>query len=132
MIKRLSIFIASFSLLGMVAFVVPAHAGTDVFEGVCSKPGADASTVCKAKKLDGQNPLFGPQGVMTAVISIVSIIVGIVALVTILLGGFKFITSGSNPQDVAKAREMIIYAIVGLIIAALAQVIVQFILKRIN
>ncbi len=130
--KKLHSILFAMSLGLLFCFSAPALAAEDVFQDVCSKPNASSSTVCKSKNLGGQNPIFGPQGVMTSVINIVSTIVGIVAFIMILVGGFKLITSGSNPQDVSKARETIIYAIVGLIIAALAQVIVQFVLKRIN
>jgi hypothetical protein len=42
----------------------------------------------------------------------------------------RFITSGNNPQEVNVAREMIIYAIVAIFVAASAQIIVRFWLSR--
>lgn len=134
MIKKIRLVLASFSIISVMAFVAPVHA-EDVFSGVCSDPQApqaQSSTVCKSKELGGKNPIFGPDGVLTVAINIISIIVGVVALIFVILGGLKFITSGSNPQDVSKARETVIYALVGLMIAGLAQVIVQFFLKKIN
>ena len=131
MIKSIRFILASLSLVSVMAFAVPVHA-EDVFKGVCSDLQAQSSTVCKSKDLGGKNPIFGPEGVLTVAINIISIIVGVVALIFVILGGLKFITSGSNPQDVSKARETVIYALVGLMIAGLAQVIVQFFLKKIN
>lgn len=131
MIKKVLMFFAVVSTFSFFAFSNFALA-EDVFSDVCSQPGASDSTACKSKNIGNKNPIFGPEGVMTSVINIVSILVGVIAFIMILIGGFKLIMSGSNPQDVGKARETIIYAIVGLIIAALAQVIVQFVLKRIN
>ncbi len=132
MIKKIRLVLASFSLISVMAFaMMPVHA-EDVFSGVCSDLQAQSSTVCKSKELGGKNPIFGPDGVLTVAINIISIIVGVVALIFVILGGLKFITSGSNPQDVSKARETVIYALVGLMIAGLAQVIVQFFLKKIN
>lgn len=131
MIKKLTSLLAIFSFIFVV--LTPAYAGAeDVFKDVCSNPEASTSTVCKSKNLGGKNPIYGPDGILTAVINIVSLIVGIVAVIFIIIGGLKMITSGSNPQDVAKARETVIYAIVGVIIALLAQVIVQFVLKKVN
>ena len=127
-----SIFFISFGLgiLSLLFFVVPNANAEDVFNDVCAK--APSSTVCQSRTPAGQNPLYGPNGVITAAINLISIIVGIAALIGILLGGLKMITSGSNPQEVSKARSTIIYALIALAIVALAQVVVQFFLKGIG
>jgi hypothetical protein len=129
--KRIFALISSLSVACLL-FMPGVVGAEDVFNGVCNLDNAQNSTVCKSKDLGGENPLFGPKGVITTAITIVSAIVGIVAVIMIIIGGFKMVTSGNNPQDVEKARETIIYAIVGVIIAAMAQVIVQFFLKKIS
>lgn len=68
--------------------------------------------------------------IITAVVNILSVIVGIVAVIMIVIGGFKYITSSGDANKTASARNTIIYALVGLIIVALAQVIVRFVLAR--
>lgn len=62
------------------------------------------------------------------IVDILSTIVGIVAVIMIIIGGFKYITSAGDSNNVASAKNTIIYALVGLIIVALAQVIVRFVL----
>lgn len=121
---------ASFGMVGMGSHVY-AQSNVDVFKGVCSdEPDA---TVCKEKaSAKNSNPLFGPKGLLTRIIFILSIIVGIVAVIGIMTAGLKFITSGNNPQQVTVAREMVLYAIVGLLVAAFAQGLVKFILYRIE
>ncbi len=64
------------------------------------------------------------------VINILSILVGIAAVVMIIIGGLRYITSGGNPEGAKKARTTILYAIAGLVIAVLAQVIARFVLKK--
>lgn len=64
------------------------------------------------------------------VINILSIIVGVVAVVMIIVGGFKYITSGGDSGKVGGAKNTIIYAIIGLILVALAQVIVNLVLSK--
>lgn len=64
------------------------------------------------------------------IINVFSIIVGIVAVIMIIIGGFRYITSGGNSEKVTSAKNTLIYAIVGLIIVALAQIIVRFVLSR--
>jgi len=63
------------------------------------------------------------------VVNIFSWIVGIVAVAVIILGGFWFITSSGDPQKVTRAKNAIIYSIVGLIVVALAQIIVRFVVS---
>ncbi len=69
-------------------------------------------------------------GVISRIVNLLSVIVGIVAVVMIIIGGFKYITSGGDSGSITSAKHTIIYAIVGLIIVALAQVIVRFVLSK--
>jgi len=64
------------------------------------------------------------------IINIFSVIVGVIAVVMIIIGGLKYITSGGESSNVSGAKNTIIYAIVGLIIVALAQFIVRFVLSN--
>jgi hypothetical protein len=50
----------------------------------------------------------------------------------IIVGGLRLVLSGGNPQTVTSARDSIIYALVGIVIAVLAQVIVVFVLDNIS
>lgn len=65
----------------------------------------------------------------TKVVNFLSIIVGIVAVIMIIIGGFRYITSGGESGNVSGAKNTLIYAIVGLVIVALAQFIVHFVLQ---
>ena len=69
-------------------------------------------------------------GIITKLINIFSGIVGIVAVVMIVFGGFKYITSGGNDGNVSTAKNTILYAVIGLVIVALAQVIVRYVLNK--
>lgn len=68
--------------------------------------------------------------ILKAVVNILSIVVGIVAVIMIIVGGFKYITSGGSESNVSGAKNTILYAIIGLIIVALAQIIVRFVINR--
>lgn len=70
------------------------------------------------------------QGLITRIINVISVIVGVVAVIMIIYGGFRYITSGGNDSAVAAAKNTILYALIGLIIVALAQVIVKFVLQN--
>ena len=119
-----------------VSFIVllPTMAlAVDIVTPVCTNNGISDSAVCKDAK-DGQtkNPLFGPDGVLTKVISVLSIVTAIIAVIIIIIAGIRFVLSGGDPQKVASARNTIIYAAVGLAVAALAQALVQLILDKLT
>jgi len=61
------------------------------------------------------------------IINIFSWIVGIAAVIMVIWGGFSFITSSGDPQKAAKARNTILYALIGLVIVVMAQLIVRFV-----
>ena len=48
----------------------------------------------------------------------------------IIVGGFKYITSGGNDGNVSTAKNTILYAVIGLVIVALAQIIVRYVLGK--
>lgn len=64
------------------------------------------------------------------IVNIFSYIVGAVAIIMIIYGGFRYITSGGDSGSVGNAKNTLIYAIVGLIIVALAQILVHFVLNQ--
>ena len=66
------------------------------------------------------------------VINILSLVGGVIAVIMIIIGGIRYVTSSGDSGSTASARNTIIYALVGLVIIALAQVIVQFTVGRID
>ena len=69
--------------------------------------------------------------ILTAVLNILSLVVGIVAVVMVIIGGLRFILSGGDSNTTNAARNTILYAIVGIVIVALSQVIVHFVLTKV-
>lgn len=65
------------------------------------------------------------------VLQIIFGIIGTVALIYLLYSAIQFITSQGEPQGISKARQGIIYAIVGLVVALSAELIVTLLLERI-
>lgn len=122
---KLAVASAAIGLAGVSAVVVgqpsTAYAAVDtksVCEGISQAGGG-----CEADSV----PLTT---VIRLVIRILSLIAGVAAVIMIVIGGLKYITSGGDSSKVASAKTSILYAIVGLIIVALAQFIVRFVLKN--
>jgi hypothetical protein len=66
---------------------------------------------------------------ITHAIAITTQITGAIALLIIVVAGLRYVTSQGNPQAVAKAKNAIIYAGVGLAVSLLAFSIVTFVVK---
>ncbi|MDD4290295.1 MAG: Ig-like domain-containing protein [Patescibacteria group bacterium] len=54
---------------------------------------------------------------------------GFVALVLIIIAGFKWMTSGGNPEKIASAKKMLVAAIIGLVIILASYVITVFLMR---
>lgn len=65
-----------------------------------------------------------------SIVNLLTIIVGVVAVAFLVIAGGRFVASGGDSAKVTSARNTAIYAIVGLIIVALAQIIVRFVLSK--
>jgi hypothetical protein len=109
-------------------------AGTNVASGLCSginsaagNAGSSAGASCGTDGNGGSSTL---ETIASRIVNLFSIIVGIAAVFMIVYGGFRYITSGGDSGRVGNAKNTLIYAIVGLIIVALAQVIVHFVLNQ--
>lgn len=58
-------------------------------------------------------------------------VIGIIAVIMVILGGFKLMTSTGDPGRVKKGKDTILYGIIGLVIALLAFAIVNFVINGI-
>lgn len=92
------------------------------------RQGAGRSSVCQTQPAG--NPLFGTNGVITKATSIVAMVVGAAAVIMIIVGGFKYITSSGDSTSVESAKNTILFAVIGLVIALVAQSIVIFVLRK--
>ncbi len=78
---------------------------------------------------NGTGPTGSLQKIAKQAVNIFSILVGIVAVLFVIYGGFRYITSGGDSGSVGNAKNTLIYALVGLVIVALAQMIVHYVLS---
>jgi hypothetical protein len=98
-------------------------------------PAASAQTkddVCKGVEAAGGQCSDSGQvnDLIANVVNVLSAIVGIVAVIMIIYAGFKYITAGGDAGSISSAKSTLIYAIVGLVIAAMAQIITGFVLEK--
>ena len=66
------------------------------------------------------------------VVQTLSWVLGVAAVIVIIASGFKYITSGGDSSKIGSAKQTLIYALIGLIVAALAQFLVHFVINGAN
>ncbi len=77
---------------------------------------------------DGEDNLVGSvTGILNAVIAVL----GLVAVIVIIIGGINYMTSSGDAGKVKKAKDTILYGVVGLVICVLAFAIVNFVISNI-
>lgn len=64
------------------------------------------------------------------ILQIVFGVAGAIALIVIVLAGFKYVLSRGNAQETAKAKNAILYAVIGLVVSLLSFTIVSFVITR--
>lgn len=71
--------------------------------------------------------LDGDTGVIRLVINILLFIIGVISVIMLIIGGLRYATSGGNSGSVESAKNTILYAIIGLIVAIFAYAIINFV-----
>jgi hypothetical protein len=121
-LQRIALGLTAIATVSVVSLAPAYAAANDAKAQVCAGAaitGAD----CNDKGA-------GLNKVIEAVLNILSVVIGIAAVIMIMLAGLRYITSGGDPSGVKGAKDSLIYAIVGLFVVALAQVIVRFVLSK--
>lgn len=70
-------------------------------------------------------------GTINTIISVVLGVLGIVAVIMIIYGGFMYTTAAGDAAKVKKAKDTIMYGVIGLVVALLAFAIVNFVLTSV-
>lgn len=80
-----------------------------------------------ARGQDQPSDLFGDGGIFQQVTNILLFIIGVLSVIMLIFGGIRYVVSGGDAKAVEAAKNTILYAIVGLIVAILAFAIVNFV-----
>ena len=112
-------------MLGMTAFQTVNAAPADE---ACAALAA-LGEACTPDGAASQNKLVA---IAIDIIDILSWAVGIISVIMVIIGGFRYMTSAGDPGNVSGAKNTIIYALVGMAIVIFAQAIVAFVLSKIK
>lgn len=107
--------------LGVLAMPVPVGA-VNAIDDTCADPLNKNTVICKSKD-DSVKDVIG------AVVNTLLFLLGIAAVIVIIIGGITYTTSAGNDANVKRAKDMILYAVIGLVIAFAAYAIVNWVVK---
>lgn len=133
-IRRKIATLLSVLLLTAVPVAVPAvsYAAVNIQDKLCDSANSltvDGSGTCATSTADGTTKI---NNIIETIVNIFSVLVGVVAVVMIIWGGLRYITSGGDSAKITSAKNTIIYALIGLVVVALAQFIVKFVLAKVT
>jgi len=89
-----------------------------------------AQTIQEGAAKAGGNLAPGLALVLSNIVNTLIFVAGIVSVIVIIIGGFRYTTSQGNDKSVTAAKDTILYAVVGLVISILSYAIVNFVLTR--
>lgn len=81
-----------------------------------------------AKGTDQVSDLFGAEGTFRTITNVLLFLVGAISVIMLIIGGLRYVISGGDSTAVQNAKNTILYAIVGIIVALLAYAAVSFII----
>jgi len=124
--KRLIIFfLASFILMLIVGAGLNQPLFADSHSEVC-KGISELSSGVTCSSVTTKNSV---SKVVTSIISFLSYLLGVLSIIMIIIGGLRFILSAGESNKVSQAKKTIIYAVLGLVIAALTQFILHILIN---
>ncbi|MFH0863779.1 MAG: pilin [Candidatus Gottesmanbacteria bacterium] len=88
-------------------------------------PGTAGSGACRTT--DDVATIQGLECVFFNVVSVVTMLVGLAVFVMLVIGGFKYLTSGGDPKAQEQAKNTMTYAVLGMVLIIAAYLILKFI-----
>lgn len=120
--KQMVIALAVVASLGVAAVPQPA-AAINLFPKGCE---GQSSEICTSATKDNATSM------VKNILNVLFVVIGILAVIMIVVGGFRYVISAGNSAQVTAAKNTILYAVVGLVVALLAYAIVNFVIKSVG
>ena len=113
-------------MVGLLGVFTPAVSSANGIN-ICSN-GNENSVYCKNKNT-GETQV---NGIIKTIVEVLLTAVGAISIIMIVIGGIMFALSSGDAQKAAKARNTVLYAVVGLAVSLFASAIVNFVFNRFN
>lgn len=127
MYKKIKMIMIALGLIGAVGFLPVATVYADAAEDACKGIKLIDPTAKCNNKDEGTK---GFSTLIKRVINVFSVVIGSIAVIMIIIGGFRYIISGGDSSATKSAKDTIMYAVIGLVVVLFAQVIVLFVISN--
>lgn len=118
------------TLVATLAAVLPM--GSAYADSVTCPPGSVRTSAPTAVECNVEESDRSVWDITKQIINVIIAVLGIVAVIVIVLGGVSYVTSQGDPAKTKKAKDTILYGIIGLVVALLAYAIVNFVLASLG
>ncbi len=127
--KKVTMLAATLGVFGLIGVAVntPAYA-----EPACTGSGVDCITQGAKNAQTGGATTGDIPHIFQTVTDILLFVIGAVSVIMIVVGGLKYTTSNGNADQIKSAKNTIMYAVVGVVVAILAYAIVHFIVSKLT
>lgn len=115
-------FVATFGIALGGVFATPAYAADCDPDSLGINQGVNC-----ARGADQPESLFGQGGMFETITNVLLFLIGAVSVIMLIIGGIRYTISNGDQGAVTSAKNTIMYAIIGLVVALLAYAIVQFV-----
>ena len=86
------------------------------------------NSTCKEDTANGPRLLK----TVTTIVNLLLFLVGLIAVIALIISGVRFVSANGDPQQVSKAKNSIIYAVIGIVVAFMAFAIVNFVASQLE
>lgn len=121
----LSVIVVMAAVVTLSSTVPVAADGLDVFKQACTDGSAANSELCK----NNQTLIGGSNSIWQKIVNTLTFVIGAVAVIMIVIGGLKYVLSNGDQSQITSAKNTILYSVVGLVVAIMANAIVNFVIE---
>jgi hypothetical protein len=129
--QPIKVMLAGLLAVPMLAFSVgllaPMNAAADPVNCDPTKPTVTSGASC-SQGSGQKDDLFGTGGIFTTIANTALFIIGAISVLMLIYGGIRYTVSGGNEKSVTAAKNTIMYAVIGVVVALLAFAIINFVL----
>lgn len=126
--KTIKMMLAGLLFVPILAFGSILSAPSTVSAEDCDVSGGITAGANCTKTDDQATSLFGDGGVFQTITNAALYLIGAISVIMLIYGGIRYTISGGDSKGVEAAKNTILYAVVGIIVAVLAYAIVNFVL----
>ncbi len=121
--------VAGVAMSAGVAYAAQSDCNTDVGPGANDPLTAGASCSQGGSQKDN---LFGQGGIFTVIANTLIFLVGAISVIFLIIGGLRYVISNGDSKNVTAAKDTILYAIIGIVVAVISFALVQFVITALN